>query len=493
MNSDLLARLMAATPEERSWLLTEAVLESLSPELRRAVWAVAVPHWFDEEILAALCPELVGRSEELYSELQGLSFVERFGERGHNIHEATRKMLLDKLWQDKPEEFRAISKLAADYFAKDETNPAEWLYHKAVVEPIGNALNGIMEPLDHNHRRSESEVILKTLYEQIEVNHVVDNLVVAETKYWSGAVHQRFYEPDQALENYQQAIGLYREVGERLGEAITLYGIGDVLQFKNRRDEALEHYQQAIGLYREVGDRLGEANTLQAIGDMLQFKNRRDEALENYQQAIGLFREVGDRGGEANSLQAIGDVLQFKKRSNEALENYQQAIGLFREVGDRLGEANTLQAIGDVLQFKKRSDEALENYQQAIGLFREVGSCLGEANTLQAIGDLQTDFNIAIENFFQPALDIYEKIGDRYSQGRILANSIALTYLKLGRLSDATESYKKALILWRTIQYVPGVKKCQRVLLILNPKLWKILFGVCVGFAIVLLLWKLKN
>ena len=533
MNSDFLAKLMAASAEDRPWLLMESVLESLSVELRWAVWAMAVPHWFDAEILAVLCPELAIDAERLYEELQALSFVERFGDRGFNVHEATRTLLLDRFWQDRPEEFKAISQRAADYFANDEDNPAEWLYHKAVVEPIGNAMEQVMRPFDHNYQRTESEIVLKVLNEQISANHILNASVTAGTRYWSGEVCSRFYEKSEALAHYQDAIVLYREVGDQLGEANTLRVIGDVFQFKDQRDEALAHYQDAIVLYREVGNRLGEANTLKAIGEVLQFKSQYDEALApyqdaivlcrevgdrlgeantlyrigevlqfksqydealaHYQDAIVLYREVGSRLGEANTLQVIGNVLQFKKQTDEALARYQDAIVLYREVGDRLGEANTLKAIADVLQFKDQHDEALAHYQDAIILYREVGSRLGEANTLKAIGNLQSDYNLAIQTFFQPALKIYEQIEDQYSQAGILTYSIAPTYLKLGNFCAAKTSYEQALKLWTNINYVQGINQCKRILLILNPKLWKLFIGFCIGFAIVLLIGYLRK
>ncbi len=47
MNNDLLQRLMAAqTDEERSWIATESLLESLPEDVKTALWAVAIPHWF---------------------------------------------------------------------------------------------------------------------------------------------------------------------------------------------------------------------------------------------------------------------------------------------------------------------------------------------------------------------------------------------------------------------------------------------------------------
>ena len=139
MNSGLLARLMAADPAERQWLLLESVLESLSVQVRQSVWAVAVPHWFDDRILAALCPELAMQAAEIYQALQALSFVEVFEGKGHNIHEATRSLLLDRLWTDRPDEFKLISARAAEYFENDESSAAEWLYHKAVGGAIGDA------------------------------------------------------------------------------------------------------------------------------------------------------------------------------------------------------------------------------------------------------------------------------------------------------------------------------------------------------------------
>ena len=68
--------------------------------------------------------------------------------------------------------------------------------------------------------------------------------------------------------------------------------------FRDERDKALGSYEQALGLFREVGDRLGEANVLQAMGDVQNFRDERDKALGSYEQALGLFREVGDRLGK---------------------------------------------------------------------------------------------------------------------------------------------------------------------------------------------------
>ena len=60
-------------------------------------------------------------------------------------------------------------------------------------------------------------------------------------------------------------MGLFREVGLGWGSQ-RAKGHGDVQNFRKELDKALGSYEQALGLFREVGDRLGEANVLQAMG-----------------------------------------------------------------------------------------------------------------------------------------------------------------------------------------------------------------------------------
>lgn len=178
MINDLLQRLMAAqTDEERSWIATESLLESLPEDVRSALWAVAIPHWFDAEILAALCPELADRAEEIYQQLQTISCVEVFPERGHNVHELTRNQLLEQLCKNKPELFYNLSRKALKYFIKGSKSEhkIEWIYHSVVVSDSYQELDEILELLyewARSFRRSELLSIYNNLQEQLTSNRV---------------------------------------------------------------------------------------------------------------------------------------------------------------------------------------------------------------------------------------------------------------------------------------------------------------------------------
>ncbi|RMF68759.1 MAG: tetratricopeptide repeat protein [Cyanobacteria bacterium J069] len=247
-------------------------------------------------------------------------------------------------------------------------------------------------------------------------------------------------DPDAA-----QLLALY----DRLGEYYARRGDSG-----NSRQFAIQVYRRVVQLQKTLGLKRELAENLEKLGNLYsELRYNVPEALANYEQAIALYREVGDRLGEANTLQAIGDVLQFLKRSTDALANYEQAMGIYREVGARLGEANTLQAIGDVLQFLDRRTDALANYEQAIGIYREVGDRLGEANVLQEFGKLQEDSQAGLDHL-QQAQDMFQQIGDQYSQSRNLL-FLADRQVQLGAIGAAIESLKQSAALAQAISYEP--------------------------------------
>ena len=127
MSGDILARLQAAQSEaEREWVVLEFSLDGLAPALREAVWAAAVPHWFDAAMLAALLDKPLEETEALVAELARLSFVEPFPGRGYNIHERTRTLLLERLWREAPDRYQELSRNAAEYSSRQDQNETAW-------------------------------------------------------------------------------------------------------------------------------------------------------------------------------------------------------------------------------------------------------------------------------------------------------------------------------------------------------------------------------
>jgi hypothetical protein len=92
-------------------------------------------------------------------------------------------------------------------------------------------------------------------------------------------------------------------------------------------------YEEALGIYREIGARLGEANCIQALGDV-------HYMLGGVWGGAGAVRGgaghlSGNRRpgwGEANCIWALGG-----RAAAAARGQYEEALGIYREIGARRG------------------------------------------------------------------------------------------------------------------------------------------------------------
>ena len=70
---------------------------------------------------------------------------------------------------------------------------------------------------------------------------------------------------DKAVDFYQQALLIQREVKDRAGETGTLYNIGAAYYKLNQYAKAMDFLQQALLIQQKLGDQAGEAHTLKSI------------------------------------------------------------------------------------------------------------------------------------------------------------------------------------------------------------------------------------
>ncbi|MDY6938640.1 MAG: tetratricopeptide repeat protein [Cyanobacteriota bacterium] len=267
-----------------------------------------------------------------------------------------------------------------------------------------------------------------------------------------GRVYSDLGEKQKALEYFEQSLPLSQAVGNRAGEAATLNNIGGVYSALGEKHRALEYYEQALPLRRAVGDRAGEATTLTNIGSVYSDLGEKQKALEYYEQSLPLSQAVGDRAVVATTLNNIGLVYSDLGEKQKALEYYEQSLPLSQAVGDRAGEATTLTNIGGVYDALGEKQRALEYYEQSLPLFQAVGARAGEAVTLNniglvynALGEKQT----ALE-YYEQSLPLSQAVGDRSGEATTL-NNIGLVYDALGEKQRALEYYEQSLPLFQAV------------------------------------------
>jgi tetratricopeptide (TPR) repeat protein len=227
----------------------------------------------------------------------------------------------------------------------------------------------------------------------------------------------------QARESYQEIVSLCQDLTSieetqvKSALASTYHQLGRVAEELREYEEARKNYQQALAIKIEFGDRYSQASTYHQLGMVAQELREYEEARKNYQQALAIKVEFGDRYSQASTYHQLGMVAQDLREYEEARNNYQQALAIYVEFGDRYEQAGTYHQLGIVAQELREYEEARKNYQQALAIYVEFGDRYSLANTYHNLGVVAEDleeFQEAKTNFLQ-ALYLWAEFNDQYS------------------------------------------------------------------------------
>jgi tetratricopeptide (TPR) repeat protein len=116
-------------------------------------------------------------------------------------------------------------------------------------------------------------------------------------------------------------------------KANVLQAIGDVQQFRDDRDAALESYNEALKLFRQVGAKLGEANVYLSLGGAKRTDKNYEGARMDFQNAFDIYCMIGDQYSQGRALYRLGDCLSDEEKYKEAITQYEKAIQLWMAIG----------------------------------------------------------------------------------------------------------------------------------------------------------------
>jgi CHAT domain-containing protein len=245
--------------------------------------------------------------------------------------------------------------------------------------------------------------------------------------------------PMKALEYFNQALAIRQEIKDRNGEGETLNNIAAMHSALGKKEQALEYYNRALPLRRASGDRTGEAETLGNIGLMYFSLGDPQKAIEHYNQAVPLWRAAGNRAGEVNALISLGSVHRMLGENQQALDYLHRGLQIAGEANDRRGAAYALNFLGKVYIELGELDKALDLCGQALSSFRFVGDRSGEALSLNNLGAINQSLGEEQKAlaFYDQALSLFRALGDQYNE--------ATTLLNIGKLKDESGDKQNAL------------------------------------------------
>jgi tetratricopeptide (TPR) repeat protein len=141
----------------------------------------------------------------------------------------------------------------------------------------------------------------------------------------------------QAIAKFEEALPLYRAVGDTRKEAVTLNNIGYIYSALGENQKALDYYNQSLPLIRATGGKAGEAVTLNNIGAIYNASGEKQKALEYLNQALPLSRTTGDKATEAVTLYNVAYLEGNRGNLNVALTQIEASITILEDLRTKIG------------------------------------------------------------------------------------------------------------------------------------------------------------
>lgn len=261
-----------------------------------------------------------------------------------------------------------------------------------------------------------------------------------------GARQLRQRQVQAALQSWEEALQLYRQSGNRVGEGRILGNFGAVYEALNDYPRAIAAFEDSLEVARDIDDYQGIVFALNNLGHTHERLGNYAEALTYQEEALALAQQRGDREGEQFTLNALGILYKSTGDYDRAIATYERSLELARQDNNQPGEANVLGNLAIAYSDRGNYPQAIATYEAALTLFRTLQNTEGEAAVLQRLGNLYGDLGNPSRAFryYDESLTLARTVRDTSLEAYILGSQGQL-YRETGELDQAQELLLNAL------------------------------------------------
>jgi predicted ATPase/class 3 adenylate cyclase len=219
--------------------------------------------------------------------------------------------------------------------------------------------------------------------------------------------------------SYESAVGLYRELGDREGEAGALYNLAFVPVMRRDLDAAVGVFKESLALAREVDRADLVAKNEHALGVALRQAGDVKAGLPLLERAVAFFREGDDRHQLVWGLGEVAVAYHMLGQRQEAWAAFRETLSLVTEAGNLPGIAASLELISMLESSEGRHAEAARMAAAAAALRDETG----------VTGELMSSLAVDVTQVARAALG-EEAVEQAVADGRAMTFDEAIEYAR---------------------------------------------------------------
>ena len=173
--------------------------------------------------------------------------------------------------------------------------------------------------------------------------------------------------------------------------------------------------ERSFALYRQLGDRHGQAMVLNELGTDADRRDQWGRAADLYGQSLALLRALPDEWGSATVLNNLGNIRRHQGAYRDAEALYGESLAHFERLGDATRRALVLRNLGTVAADRGAYEHAIAMLEQSLEDARTRGMPAYAADALNRLAEVayaQGDLP-GCEGRARECLDLYRRLDDR--------------------------------------------------------------------------------
>ena len=250
--------------------------------------------------------------------------------------------------------------------------------------------------------------------------------------------------PDTSVTIATSSKILAERINFQTGLALALKNMGIGYYLQGKYKDAIINWQQAMNVYKLIGDKRGVANMLSNQGAVYYAQGDDAKALELHLQSLKLSEEIGDSLRILTSLNNIGGVYQNKTATyDKAREYFLRSYKLSLVVKDQYLIGTAAVNLGE-FYFKMGDDStALKYLNESVKAYEGSENLPYSLNYIGRVYTRQKEFEKAIKTHMK-AFEISKKLDTRLDMTQSLVG-LAQAYYAKGDITSSIEAYKQSL------------------------------------------------
>ncbi len=301
-------------------------------------------------------------------------------------------------------------------------------------------------------RYSEAAVLFRQALDLLSPNNAQERADVLSRVALN---HMQAGDPMAGWDTYQQALGIYEDLGDREGTLATLIGPGTWIYFlRGDFQGGLSALFRALAIAEQIGNKYRQAECLGCLGVTLCYLNRHGEGRQYAQKALALSREIGAVQLETDCLIYLSQTCVGGRAPDfdAALRYNQEAVRLAEIEGyervrirSKINEVAILRRMGALVDANMGADMLLGIAEKTTEAWFMASAKVVAASALIGQDDARA------EKLLLSARDVFLRYQDKWSI-TCLEFWIAALYVN-SRLQKSLEHFRSSLELARVNGY----------------------------------------